>query len=82
MDQDLLKGDRTLNQEECQQVTSKAKAKRKRATFSAKDLKSISEGIKEVRKMVRETTELVAKFKEAVSRPPVLDKKAKLSSFM
>jgi len=65
-----------------QVLGNNVKTSKRRATFSS-DLHGLSESIKEVRKMVRETTELVAKFKEAVTRPPVYPaKKPKLSSYV
>jgi dihydroneopterin aldolase len=66
-------------------VSDTAKLKRKRsATMSRDEFKLISQSINEIRCMVRSTTDLLEKFKVAVSKPlaPLPVKKPKLSSYV
>jgi dihydroneopterin aldolase len=66
-------------------VSDTSKLKRKRsATMSRDEFKLISQSINEIRCMVRSTTDLLEKFKVAVSKPlaPLPVKKPKLSSYV
>jgi hypothetical protein len=59
---------------------TKTSKKRKATRLSRADFKLLSESILEIRQIVRSTSDLVNKFREAVSKPLNPVKKSRLSS--